>query len=144
MAYQLCWFSMGFTLQVVQLLVEVPTFTEYLDANSQANLQLVTENEVELLEPKPLFGSLCVWHHHSVHWVASMTIWITCDCRWPLPTCTHCRLPVGYWQSTCCTVAVFIQCLGPVSLWNSYSMFWATSYCRCHGESLSVSPEPYK
>ena len=43
-------------LQVVQLLVEVPTFTEYLDSNSQANLQLVTETEVELLESKPLFG----------------------------------------------------------------------------------------
>ena len=40
----------------MQTLLNVPTFTEYLDRNSQINLQFISGTEVELLEPKVLFG----------------------------------------------------------------------------------------
>lgn len=43
-------------VQVVRMLLNVPTYTEYLDRNSQINLQFISGTEVELLEPKILFG----------------------------------------------------------------------------------------
>ncbi|XP_067940436.1 nucleoporin NUP188-like [Watersipora subatra] len=48
--------SRAAAIHVVQRLLVVPTFTEYLDANSQANLQFLTDTQLELTEDRPLFG----------------------------------------------------------------------------------------